>query len=154
MHRLILCLALLLLPVLQPAAGVLIQSAHSRFYEEGEIRPVSQYFGSSLAEQRFRTVIPSDPENPSGQYFILRLEREGGPEPALARISLFSSNSKDMRRHEWSLAGKPLKGWLYLGLTGVDWSSGEVSPMAWRIELLDTEGTLLAEWKSFLWEMP
>ncbi len=31
--------------------GVSIKSAYTRYYEEGEIRPISQYFGANLIGQ-------------------------------------------------------------------------------------------------------
>ena len=44
---------------------------------------------------------------------------------------------------------------LQLGLTGADWPGGpKASPAAWKISLLGSDGTVLAEHKSFLWEKP
>ncbi len=68
-------------------------------------------------------------------------------------MSYFVSTSKDPIEYSWDLSGKRLRKWLYLGLTGPDWPSPEIEPLAWKIELLDASGSVLAEWKSFLWEM-
>jgi hypothetical protein len=153
MHRFIFVLALLVLP-LSHLAGISINSGYSRYYDAGEIRPIGQYFGSSLAGQGFRTVIASQPEDPAGQYFIARLEDADDSGAITARMTYFISDSKEARTHDWDLAGENLRGWLYLGLTGSDWSSDDVQPLAWKIELLDSNESVLAEWKSFLWEMP
>ncbi|HSH10017.1 MAG TPA: hypothetical protein VK995_06485 [Oceanipulchritudo sp.] len=153
MHRLFLVLALLLAPLVQ-ASAVSIETAYTRYYEDGEIRPIGQYFGASLIGQGFRSVVASQPDRPAGQYFIAKLEELSAPMPVQARMTLYLSNSKEPTTHTWDLAGASLKKWLYLGLTGTDWPAHEVQPLAWRIELLDAQGTLLAEWKSFLWEMP
>jgi len=69
-------------------------------------------------------------------------------------MTLYASDRRDPITRTWDLAGTRLDNWLYLGLTGADWPGEDVHPLAWRIELLDTGGNLLAEWKSFLWEMP
>ena len=152
MRRLTIILTLLL--SLTDLAGVTIKSAYSRYYEDGEIRPIGQYFGGSFKGQGFRTVIASQPDNPQGQYFIAKLDDEEGANPATARMTYYISTSKDAFTHEWEIGSESLRGWLYLGLTGSDWSSDEVAPLAWKIELLDANGSPLAEWKSFLWEMP
>jgi hypothetical protein len=153
MHRLMISLCLVLL-LLTQAAAVTIETAHSQFFNEEEIRPISQYFGSALGKQRFRTVVASDPGNPAGHYFVAKLTDHGGNAPASARLTCLPSDRKKELEHTWNLAGKELKGWLYLGLTGGDWPDPEVQPMAWRLELLGDDGSVLAEWKSFLWEMP
>jgi hypothetical protein len=134
-------------------AAVSIETAYTRYYEDGEIRPIRQYFGGNLKWQGFRTVIASDPSTPAGQYFIAKLDGKS-TDAVLARMTIFASDSKDSSTHSWNLSEETLKGWLYLGLTGKDWPSDEVKPLAWKIELLGVNDTLLAEWKSFLWEMP
>ena len=49
--------------------------------------------------------------------------------------------------------GKPGKEVL-LGITGKDWASQKIKPIAWRIEIRDTKGKLLAKRQSFLWGHP
>lgn len=132
-----------------------IETAYPRYYEAGEIRTIGDYFGKGTASQRFRTVFPSSKADSGGQYFITRLGTAVGENRiAQARITLFTTRAKEPETRTWDLSGHPLSRWLYLGLTGGDWPDEEVLPLAWRIELLDDEGLLLAEWKSFLWEMP
>ena len=131
-----------------------IKSAYTRYYETDEIRPIGQYFGGKLTGQGFRSVIASQPDAPAGQYFIAKLEDAATAGVASARMSYFISDSKDMKTASWNLQGETLRGWLYLGLTGTDWSNEDTQPLAWRIELLDSNGGVLVEWKSFLWEMP
>lgn len=150
MRRLCLISWLLLL-MAAPLGAVSIETAFTRYYEEGDIRPIRQYFGTELRNQGFRTVLASRPDAPAGQYFILKVT--GAEEAASARMTLYSTESKNPATHAWDLPGKIGK-WLYLGLTGNDWPDQETRPLAWRIELLDASGTPVAEWKSFLWELP
>ena len=41
-----------------------------------------------------------------------------------------------------------------LGLTGDDWGGKKMHPVAWKLEAVATDGTLLTVQKSFLWEKP
>lgn len=145
---------LMLLVAFAPAFGLTIEKAYTRYYDEGGIRPIGQYFGASLTGQGFRTVIASQPAKPAGQYFIVHLKDAGSASPATARMRLYTTESKVPSTRTWELAGTELDNWLYLGLTGSDWPDEDIRPLAWHIELLDDKGTVLTEWKSFLWELP
>ena len=147
-------IALLLCMPLGQLMGVSIESAYTRYYEAGEIRPIRQYFGASLKWQGFRTVIASQPDKPAGQYFIAKLDNLELQGASSARLTIYPSKGKDSLEFTLSLAGESLRKWLYLGLTGTDWPDPDIQPMAWRIELLGPGNTVMAEWKSFLWEMP
>ena len=153
MHRASI-LALLLCLTSLPVSAVSIVSAYSRYYADADIRPISQYFGAKLTGQGFRSVVASQPEAPAGQYFIARLEAAGTGKVRTARMTCLLNDSMRMATHEWDLQDVGLRKWLYLGLTGTDWPGTEVQPLAWKIELLDASGSVLTEWKSFLWEMP
>jgi hypothetical protein len=147
-----------LLPVLfllpATAWALTIETAFTRHYGSDQIRPLVNYLVKALNDQRFRTVLPSRPTDPEGQYFILKLGEPESRPPAGARMTLYTTAGKEPGTWEWELSGSDLRKWLYLGLTGEDWPDEAVRPMAWRVELLDASGQVLAEWKSFLWEMP
>lgn len=153
MNRFKLTAVLLFLPFIKSMA-VSIESAYTRYYEAGEIRPIRQYFGASLIGQGFRTVIASQPDKPNGQYFIAKLDDVDAGSATSVKMTIFPSVGKDPWKFTLDISGKSLRKWLYLGLTGSDWPDPEIQPMAWKIELLGPDGSLLAEWKSFLWEMP
>lgn len=136
------------------APAVTIETAFTRYYQEGDIRPIGQYFGSKLSQQGFRTVLASQPGEPAGQYFIIRLKEWKSADIASARMTLYATDSKEPSTRTWELGQEQLDDWLYLGLTGDDWPGTEIRPLAWRVELLGNDERVLAEWKSFLWEMP
>lgn len=152
MHRAF--LLILALAATGRANALTVDTAYTRYYEAGEIRPISQYFGGALTGQGFRTVLPSQAGEPTGQYFIAKLKDIDPVAPAQARITILLSNTKKLSTHTWDLDGKNLRKWIYLGLTGSDWPSDDIQPMAWFVEFLDAEGNVLADWKSFLWQMP
>lgn len=134
-----------------------IEQALLRFYSAEELTTFSTYLGRSTGHQAqrqgFRTLVPSDPENRSGQYFMLRVDRAVLRQASHARIQWIATDSKEVRLLELALPNPIETPWLYLGLTGKDWPQGAaVEPLAWRIELTDTGGRMIAEWSSFLWE--
>jgi hypothetical protein len=136
--------------------GLTVETAFSRAYTETEIRTLGQQVGLETG-QGFRKVITSDPESTTGHYFILKLDDFRRNPAVRAEIEIIASDSKEARSFTWNLEGIALKKWLYLGLTGGDWpgtSGPEVRPLAWRIRFLDTNQGTVAEWKSFLWELP
>ena len=154
MQRISILLTLLSLFASTLANGLEIETAYTRTYAADEIRTLSNHLGASLSEQGFRTVVASQPDQPGGQYFILHLEKMASGSPSTARMTLYTTVDKKSSVHSWDLPGNKLENWLYLGLTGRDWPGEDVQPLAWKSELLDSSGTILTEWKSFLWEMP
>lgn len=153
MQRIWIALFLLIAPA-SLVPGLTIETAYTRYYEEGDIRPIGQYFGGQLAGQGFRTVIASQPDSPGGQYFIAQLRDTRTGQAGSARMTLYTTESKDPFTWSWDLSGIALDRWIYLGLTGSDWPEEAVQPLAWHIELLDSAGKVVAEWKSFLWGQP
>jgi hypothetical protein len=147
--------------VLSPLAGLAqTGSAFSRAYTDAELRGVV----ASLHPDKvpadgtghgFRWLVPSDPLNWSGHWFIVQPGPDvDGRQIREARMRLITTADKAERRASWQLSGVPRK-WLYLGLTGEDWPFGEeVTALAWQLELVDKSGTVLARFQSFLWEMP
>jgi hypothetical protein len=144
--------AVFLLASLSPLSGMQIQTAYTRHYQEDEIRTVGQYFTSKFLRLGFRTIVASDPEVPTGQYFIIRTKGSPASKPVAAHMILYRTDSKDPQEWTWSLENVQLDKWLYLGLTGADWPDEEVQPLAWRLELRDAGGAVVASWNSFLWE--
>ena len=154
MQRILSFLPILTLCLTSVSNGLSIETAYTRAYAAEKIRSISNHFGSSLSKQGFRSVVASQPDQPGGQYFILHLEDTAQGSPATARMTLYTTAAKEFSIHTWDLSGDDLKSWLYLGLTGSDWPEEDVRPLAWKVELLDADGAVLSEWKSFLWEMP
>ena len=147
-------LCALLLLSSEVVSGNLIETAYSRYYNRADIKPLGTLAGKSIHDQGFRTVLPSDPRQPAGQYFIVGFLNSSNPVPERAQVEFYRTDSKDRQTISWSLADRQLKPWLYLGITGDEWPNAEFRPLAWRLTLFDQQGRVLDEWKSFLWEMP
>lgn len=147
--------ALFLLLALAPAATALsIEQAVPRFYPDRSIESLQQRLGLGSG-QTFRSVIPSQKDSPQGWYFLIELDQPLPPTAHAARIRLYRTEALDAASHSWSLVDLRPRRMLYLGLTGTDWPAGTaVRPLAWRIEILDAEGAVLASWESFLYSLP
>ena len=141
-----------LVMALAPLHGMQVKTAYTRHYQAEEIRTVTQYFVTTLIGNRFRTIISSDPDNPTGQYFIIKLQDTPDSKPVNAHMILYKTDSKEPEEWTWALGDIRLDTWLYLGLTGADWPDEEIQPLAWRLEFLDASGAQVAWWNSFLWE--
>jgi hypothetical protein len=75
---------------------------------------------------------------PANSSVLIRVIRSDYPE---AKLYKFEIPRKTNKRSE-----------VLLGITGNDWDSPEIKPLAWRIELQDKNGKLLVAKQSFLWE--
>lgn len=154
-HRLAGFLLLLALSFSSTSATALtIEQAFPRFYPDRSIESLQQRLGLGSG-QTFRSVIPSQKHSPQGWYFLIELDQ---PLPATAhsaRIRLYRTDALDAASHSWPLDDLRPRRMLYLGLTGTDWPEDTaVRPLAWRIEIVDAEGAVLASWESFLYSLP
>ncbi|MFP4283501.1 MAG: hypothetical protein ACLFU2_12840 [Opitutales bacterium] len=146
--------AFLLLPLLTSAAS--IREAYSRYMLEGEFQYLLEFFtGQEYTGNRL--VQRTDEEDRGGQYFVLHLDTRLRDLPAgtVAELEVISTESVDPELHTFPLEvrRKPRSRILYLGLTGSAWPGADTPPLAWRVVLREGDREL-AEWKSFLWEMP
>lgn len=147
-------LALLSFLAVTSAFGQEIQTAHTRYYDAQQIRPLGDYFGAQSSKQGFRTRVTTDANDPSGQYFILRLKGNFQDIADHAQIEVLRSDKKTTTSYRLDLTEVRKSRWLYLGLTGEDWPSETLQPVAWQILIRDKNEKIIATWKSFLWEKP
>lgn len=152
--RLVFLLCLCCAPLL--ASAVEIEQGYTRYMREGQFQHLREFFSGEEYTGR-RLIERSDPANRAGQYFVLILDarlREL-PSDTVAVLDFLSANDLDPRTQRFPLqtSKKPGSRQIYLGLTGDDWNGEETQLIAWRVRLLQGEQQL-AEWKSFLWEMP
>lgn len=144
-----------LLSAVSPLSAVSIKEGYPRHMETGDFVRLSEYFTGKEASGN-RTIRRSQPDHREGEYFVLELDQATGQLPAgtQAVLEVIPSNSKESRSYSYTIDPNEASGSiLYLGITGTDWESPEIQPVAWKAELI-SNGTTLASWKSFLWEMP
>ena len=74
---------------------------------------------------------------PKNCEVFVEVVRSDGPEAKLYKLSI-PAETKGRRE-------------VLLGITGEDWESPKIKPVAWRIEIKDVTGKVIASKQSFLW---
>lgn len=115
---------------------------------------ISEYFTGRENTGR-ELVRRSQPDSRDGFYFLVRLRNDGPGQPAAKLVlSLIKPDAPQTRVYTFPVPIEAGEHVLHLGLTGKDWAGPKVHPVAWKLEAVATDGTLLASSKSFLWEKP
>ena len=99
----------------------------------------------------------TQPDSGDGYFFTVRVDRARAlrQQAFSLRLSVVPPDASATRTFTFPLPASKKRGLrLELGVTGSDWPYGQVQPLAWRVEVLDATGTVVAEEKSFLWEKP
>ena len=137
---------------------------------------IGEYFdGPELTANKL--IVRSDPAQRGGLYFILQMNENATVYPKDASIVLqyivpsspwpkrksFSIPENMRNEHEWWIGitgtDAPLK-FIKHYVPKVNMRSGvlrygnEYSPVAWKFEIVNTDGKVLTEYHSFLWSMP
>jgi hypothetical protein len=118
---------------------------------------ISEYFtGRENTGQR---IIRRTQEERSGYYLIVRFDRSVRhlPSDAVADLQVIIPGELDARHFSFPLHPIAERGsYLYLGLTGSDWTSGERRrPLAWSLVIkAEKEETVVTNRDSFLWKFP
>lgn len=115
---------------------------------------ISEYFTGREDTGR-QTVLRTHPDARAGFYYLVRVMNhsaaQSGTKFSLQLIAPDSPNTKTFTFPVDLRAGKSV---FQLGLTGPAWPNKDAHPVAWKLELLATDGQVLATAKSFLWEKP
>lgn len=146
-------LALLALGSLLPnrSHALAISEGFVSFYNSGKITAISELILPFDPDQFFRTLIPSNSEKRDGQYFILKLKDFRSAPLDHFELKVINTASKTVHNHTFPYTNPANNAWIYLGLTGDDWPSPSIEPLAWVVHAKDQQGNTLASWKSFLW---
>ncbi len=100
-------------------------------------------------------VMRSQPDERTGVYFLVRVKNPGALERgANFVVRVISPDAPQTKVYNFP-ANIKAGSWLYeIGLTGKDWGTGRIHPVAWDVELQTADGTVVARKASFLWEKP
>jgi hypothetical protein len=115
---------------------------------------ISEYFGRGENTGR-QIILRTQPDVRAGYYFLVRVKSAASLSGAKFELSVIRPDTPDPKVHTFvsTVPGKETV--FQLGLTGADWPVGEKgNPVAWKLALLGSDGRVLAEQKSFLWEKP
>ena len=143
-------LLLALLPSLYPETK--ITSISEVYRTENDFVRIPEYFTGK--EYFGKQVVIRTGKGRAGLYFVLELNHPlfNLPEKSSALVRVIRSDHPEAKLYKFELPRKKISGSeILLGITGTDWNSSEIKPVAWRIELQDKNGKLRAAKHSFLW---
>jgi hypothetical protein len=112
---------------------------------------ISEYFDGQ-ENTSGQVVARTHPESRAGFYFLVRVANAGAPFEARVALEVIPSADVAPLKRAFPVALPAGQAVLNLGLTGSDWSETKPHPVAWKLEILDGEGRVLAAEKSYLWD--
>jgi hypothetical protein len=135
------------------AAEVRVVRVFTGWRESSSFKRISEYF-TGRENTGGEVILRTQPAARGGYYFLVRTDNDGPARDVRFRLEVVTPDATQARQFEFS-APMPAGNEVYqLGLTGADWGASSVTPMAWKLEIVDTAGTVLATEKSYLWERP
>ena len=118
--------------------------------DEDSFKRISEHLSGKENPGRY-AIARTDPSQRNGYYVALKLDVKDQPKSAASiRIHFVRPGSQDIETQ--TIAIEPIKKKRALvGLTDGIWGTSDTIPTAWKIEILDTNGTTLSSSQSFLW---
>ena len=136
-------------------AEMRIASVSESYRTATDFTRIPEYFTGK--EYRGNQAMARTRDDRAGLYFVLEVDWDEGVSLSGSNVLIQVVRSDQPQAESYKLGfpseGKPGKE-VFLGITGKDWASQKIKPIAWRIEIRDAEGKLLAERQSFLWGHP
>ena len=150
-------LALVLLALLAPlsrASDVEFVRVWPEWRDTDSFDRISEYF-TGRENTGGQVIVRTQPKSRAGFYFLARVKNSGSAQPAAKLIlSLLKPDAPQVHVYTFPVALPNGEAVFNLGLTGDDWGGKKMHPVAWKLEAVATDGTLLTVQKSFLWEKP
>lgn len=136
------------------AAGVEFVRVWPEWREADSFERISEYL-TGKENTSGQIVRRSQPDSRAGFYFLVRLKNPGASQPsAKIVLSIIKPDAPQVRVYTFPVPLEAGESVFNLGLTGADWDSKRAHPVAWKLEVVATDGTPLGSQKSFLWEKP
>ena len=125
-----------------------ISSISEVYWTENDFLRIPEYFTGK--EYFGKQVVVRTDKGRAGLYFVLELNHSLAnlPENSSVLIRVIRSDHPEAKRYKLELPRKTTeRREILLGITGGDWNSPKIKPVAWRIELQDKNGKLLPQAK-------
>jgi len=141
--------------VAEDSQVIRIENVKLRQIEAEKFTRISEYFTGRENEGR-RMFLRSNSESRGGLYFIARFSKplDRFPPDLKVGIDFYEAGSAQVRQYRYLLPERRKHtNKLFIGITepGI---LDKTLPVAWRVCLEYPDGSLFAERKSYLWEMP
>jgi hypothetical protein len=137
--------------------NVSIDSVAQRYIDAGRFKRISEYFDDQ-ENKGGHVVERTQPNDRTGYYFIVDLDWHPGViMPAGTKVVLdYIRGDNPTPRQAVFTFPKAASTWseIFVGLTGSDWPSATMELVAYKLTIETADGTVLAQHKSFLWDLP
>lgn len=115
---------------------------------------IREYFGGTENTSR-EIALRTDPAVRAGYYFLVRVRNATAAPAAKFELGIIPPGAAEATTYTFPTALPAHETVFLVGLTGAAWPGGKKAiPVAWKLSLLASDGRLLAEQKSFMWEKP
>jgi len=115
---------------------------------------ISEYF-TDRENTSGRVVVRTHPATRAGFYFLARVRHPAvGLAGAQFVLRIVTRSNPEPRTYSFPVDRPPGIDVFELGLTGSDWPSKSIHPVAWDLDLVAADGRTLAHRQSFLWSKP
>ena len=129
-----------------------IRSVSETYWSSQDFARIPEYFTGK--EYQGNQVIVRTQDARAGLYFVLELTEalEKLPKNCEVFVEVVRSDGPEAKLYKLSIPNET-KGRkeVLLGITGDDWKSPKIKPVAWRIEIKDGTGKVISSKQSFLW---
>lgn len=142
-----------LLAAVNARADVEVVRVFTGWRDAASFKRISEYF-TGRENNGGRIVLRSTPEKRAGYYFLIRLKNDAAPIDGKFVFRVISSASTTPREFAFATQIPPGSSVFNLGLTGPHWPGKETNAIAWKLEIVDAKGDILATDQSYLWEKP
>ncbi|HEY4301733.1 MAG TPA: hypothetical protein VGM73_12730 [Candidatus Didemnitutus sp.] len=132
---------------------VQIEHAYAGWREAVSFKRISEYF-TGRENTGGEIILRTHPTERGGYYFLVRVDNTGAPVPVKMNVRIISPDSGVARSFTFSPTLPVGRSLFDLGLTGPDWPGKNTHAVAWRLDIVDNAGNVLASEKSYLWEKP
>jgi len=135
-----------------PGAVTIIR-VHHDWRDAASFKRIAEYFDGK-EHNGGEALRRSHPEVRSGYYFFVRVKNPGALRPAKAALEVITSTSAQAVHYEFPVELRAGDTVFNIGLTGADWPDAKLRPVAWKLQFLGADGSVLATEASYLWEKP
>lgn len=135
------------------ATELAITRVYSGWRDAASFKRISEYFDGK-ENTGGEPVLRTHPDQRAGYYFLVRVSNSGAPRKVTARLEVITDATAKPVEFSFSPELGTGNTVVRLGLTGPDWPNATTNPVAWKLDLTDADGKLLAVEKSYLWERP
>lgn len=135
------------------ATDLTVTRVYSGWRDAASFKRISEYF-SGKENTGGEPVLRTHPDQRAGYYFLVRVTNPAAARKVTAHLQVISNAAAKPVEYDFTPELRTGASVFHLGLTGSDWTEPTTNPVAWKLDLTDDAGKLLASEKSYLWEKP